>query len=146
MEFKKILNRHLSAYVASGASLTSRIGFLVCLFMEMKESDLDLNDHKKDVLNSLKIKFFHKSLDDLYEICVLRDIEKAISLVGPSSQKTNKTPDPVIEEKVEVKAVVNVDTDPDRDAIKNRKEQVDFEFLLSLGTDLEYLKSLGYKE
>jgi hypothetical protein len=144
MEFQDILNFHLAAYVKSGASIVGRLGFLVSLFKDAKENGLNIEDYKKQVADILTIKFFDKSLDDLYEICILRDIEKAISLTGPVSAKPNK------EEKIIVSQEVDEFPDDvpqvDMEAFRNRKEQVDFEFLKSLGTDMEYLKSLGYEE
>lgn len=142
MEFNDILNRHLSTYIRSGASVPARVGFLVCLFKELKESGIDPSDHKKNILNSLLISFFHRSLTSLYETCVLRDIEKALSLVGNIPIKKQIEKD---SPKVTKKSDDDL-SEAERQEIKNRKEHVDFEFLKSLGTDMEYLKSLGYKE
>lgn len=144
MEFQDILNFHLATYVKSGASIVGRLGFLVLLFKDARENGLNVEDHKRQVSEILSIKFFNKSLDDLYEVCILRDVEKAILLTRSAPAKIEK----------EEKSIVNREPDEfpddvpqvDMEVFRNRKEQVDFEFLKSLGTDMEYLKSLGYEE
>jgi SAM-dependent MidA family methyltransferase len=132
MEFKAIFNRRLNDYVTSGASVVGRLNFLILLFQDMKINNLDIEEYKEIVIESLKVKFSNDLIDRIYEVIVLRDVDKAISLT--KSIKTDPKKEPLIE-------VSNEDTDhfpqdvPDvnKEVFKNRKIELDLEFLKSVG-------------
>jgi hypothetical protein len=133
MEFKDILNKHLSLYVSSGASVIDRLSFLVNLFQDLKKNGLDLDDYKESVFNILKsVKFTNIALDTVYETCLLRDISKASDLTASIQVIKAEVPEntePVDPDEQQPDDVPEFD----REAVKNRKADYDKEFLKTVG-------------
>lgn len=78
------------------------------------------------ILSKLKVNFVSEDVSKVYEVCLLRDLEKAIQLTSNIKPVEESVEEPVEEYQV----------DSDREAIKNR--EVNF--------DLDFLKSVGYEE
>lgn len=123
MEFPEIFFLHLSRYIASNAGVISRLSFFVSLLQELRSKGI--KEDKEMILSKLKVQFANDDIGKVYEISLLRDLEKAIQLTS------NIKP---IEE--DVKEPEEVQVDSDREAIKNREAVF----------DLDFLKSVGYEE
>jgi hypothetical protein len=136
MELKDIVGTHLDKYVKEGAKLLDRIPFLILLFNDIKSNGIDLKSNKEYVTEILKIKFASESLDRLYEVCLLRDILKATSLVESTEVIT-----PVVEKMNTIEPVAD-DVQPDD------VPAIDMEVYGSRVADIDhdFLKEIGWKE
>lgn len=130
MEFKDIFNLHLGQYVATGAKVAGRLNFLTLLFLDLRRNSIDVEEYKDRVQSTLKLKFNSKMLGQVYEMCLIRDITKAISLTAGESAPSRED-----QENTDTQVEDFPDDVPniDREAFKNRKAVIDYEFLKSVG-------------
>jgi len=137
MDFKDIFNHHLKLYISSGAKVSERLGFLTLLLIELRKNGFDVEESRRAVCSNLKLSFTSELIDRVYELCFLRDIDKAIEMT--------------VEEEVNIETVEDtqvvsnpIESDPDhaqpddvpnvdREVYKNRKAVIDYEFLKSVG-------------
>lgn len=124
MEFQEIFLSHLSRYITSNNIVINRLSFLISLFQELRSKNI--KEDKEMILSKLKVNFVSEDVSKVYEVCLLRDLEKAIQLTSNIKPVEESVEEPVEEYQV----------DSDREAIKNR--EVNF--------DLDFLKSVGYEE
>lgn len=140
MQFNDIFNSRLSEYLKSGSLISGRFCFLILLFRDLKQNNFDLDQAKKDVFKLLKVSFFNEMITMLYEVILLKDIEKAVNIVlqmQDVKQETSTTAEathpPIVSKDEEFP-----DDIPDIDKEAFEKRQANW--------DLEFLKSVGWKE
>jgi hypothetical protein len=124
MEFKDVFNHHLSKYVSEGAGVASRLNFLTLLFLDIRRNGLDVDECRQIVQTSLKLSFVSEILNNTYEMCLIRDVDKAVSLtIGEDVPLEGESSPPIKDAQVEEfpDDVPNID----REAFKNRKAVID---------------------
>jgi len=129
MEFKDIFNHHLGQYVATGAKVAGRLNFLTLLFLDLRRNGMDVEECKENVQSTLKLEFSSEMINQVYEMCLIRDINKAISLTAGEEALTEKDS----QDDTQVEDFPDDVPNIDREAFKNRKAVIDYEFLKSVG-------------